>query len=305
MPDSPIYQITLILMIQMSLSMSGLALGAWWLRPESSAHRYLALLAVILQIVVSYSIIHWQGGLSNQLVFLFCSGCLMFVLGWVIHNLPVRMVSGARRPPRLALIIRLYAVFLPQLFLLLLTVLVFSIRFEYKYRMLPDQVARGLEEAQWKFIMPLSAILEFSLLSAAYVWGAAIFAVVVGVAVYRRKSVWHDLNAAMMLSARMITIGVVLRLCSMIVSVAVGAWLDDAGIAHFFQYLVDVAWELMFVRILLGLVIPYLGGRLVLTSIRRGNCLQAAATLICIVLPVAIAEILGSGLTIGLWGITF
>jgi len=301
--ESPIKLVVLILMVQLSLSMTGLALGAWWLRPLDKLHRYPAIFAVVLQLLACCFIVDLDVGLSRKMGPLIWSGYLLFLLGWVIHNFPVRMEPGFVRPTRFALLIRIYAVLLPHLFLLLLMVLVLAVRFSWDYRVLPEPIIRGWGETRRNFVMALSAILEFSMLSAACAWGMTIFAAVVGVVAYRRKSSRHGLDSYMLLSARLITISVIIRMISILVSLFVGAWLDPLGMAHFIQYLVDAAWELLFVRVFLGLVVPYLGGCLASAAIRNGDYLQAAATLIFMILPLSIAEILGAGMTVGLWGI--
>ncbi len=290
-------------MLQLSLSMTGLALGAWWLKPLGKLHRYPAILAVVLQFLACWFIVDLDVEFPWRMESIIWGGFLLFLLGWVIFNFSPQMAPGFVRATRFALLIRLYGVLLPHLFLLFLMVLLLAVRFSRHYNILPEPIIRGWGEGGRNSVMALSAILEFSMLSAACVWGTMFFAAVMGVKAYRRKSSGNDLNSYMMLTVRLITICVIIRMISILVSLSVGALLDPLGMAHFVQFLGAAAWELLFIRILLGLVVPYLGGRLASAAIRNGDCLQAAATLIFMVLPLSIAEILGAGMTVGLWGI--
>lgn len=105
--------------------------------------------------------------------------------------------------------------------------------------------------------------------------------------------------------ARLVCATASVRAAWIVCSIVMGAMLMPIGTRALITQMRSQTVLMIVVRVVLGLVLTFMNGLLVQASVREHRRRQAAIEFIPIALLVAFGELLGAGITVGLWGIAF
>lgn len=153
-------------------------------------------------------------------------------------------------------------------------------------------------------IIPRSAI--FSSLAGGQVCGAMlVYASFLGL---NQLAHWRELGPddhddGLLRAGRLVCIGVGLRAAWIVASIMTGGIFEPMALRSFFGMRSAETIGLIGARIILGLLLPLMYGLLVQASVREHRRRQAAIQFAPITLLVLLGELLGAGLTVGMWGL--
>lgn len=104
-------------------------------------------------------------------------------------------------------------------------------------------------------------------------------------------------------AGRFVCIGVALRAVFVLFSIVTGVVYMPLGMRAMIGSLRNETIATLLARVMLGLILPFMYGMLVQASVREHRRRQGAIQFIPIALLILFGEMLGAGITVGLWGL--
>lgn len=185
------------------------------------------------------------------------------------------------------------AAMLFQLALCAAAALALSLFFELKYQ---DYVHRVILPRPAIFVSIFGGIMTGAVL----IWAALLG--VNELSHWKERGLDSD-DDGLLRAGRLVCGGAGLRAFWMVSSILIGAFFDPMGLPTFFGMTRLETIGTIGTRVVIGVILPFTYGLLVLASVREHRRRQAAIQFAPIALLIFLGELLGAGLTVGMWGL--